>query len=171
MLFRSRRLESQGLLVSQWREEDKRNKRFYRLSPMGAEILEQLMGEWQRRLEKLSPLQMTISCILLGLLLALPFAPMTWRKFQRTRTLRNPQRAPRTSASFWYMRMLKMMARRGVSKAPSQTPEEFASSIPDPIARHGVELFTEHYERARFDESVEDAQRLPELYEEIAGRK
>jgi PadR family transcriptional regulator PadR len=43
-----RRLESQGLLVSQWREEDKRNKRFYRLSPMGAEILEQLMSEWQR---------------------------------------------------------------------------------------------------------------------------
>ena len=43
-----RRLESQGLLVSQWREEAKRNKRFYRLSPMGAEILEQLMSEWQR---------------------------------------------------------------------------------------------------------------------------
>jgi PadR family transcriptional regulator, regulatory protein PadR len=43
-----RRLESQGLLVSQWREEDKRNKRFYRLSPMGVEILEQLMTEWQR---------------------------------------------------------------------------------------------------------------------------
>jgi PadR family transcriptional regulator PadR len=42
-----RRLESQGLLVSQWREEDKRNKRFYRLSPMGSEILEQLMSEWQ----------------------------------------------------------------------------------------------------------------------------
>ncbi len=30
-----RRLESQGLLVSEWREEDKRNKRFYRLSPEG----------------------------------------------------------------------------------------------------------------------------------------
>ncbi|HEY2393103.1 MAG TPA: DUF3488 and transglutaminase-like domain-containing protein [Candidatus Angelobacter sp.] len=130
-----------------------------------------LMGHWQRRLEALSPTQMTISCVLLGLLLALPFAPMTWRKFQRTRTLRNPQRAPRTSASFWYIRMLKMMARRGVDKAPSQTPEEFASSIPDPKTRHDVELFTEHYERARFDESVEDAQRLPELYEEIAGRK
>ena len=27
-----RRLEAQGLLVSEWREEDKRNKRFYRLS-------------------------------------------------------------------------------------------------------------------------------------------
>lgn len=43
-----RRLESHGLLVSQWREEDKRNKRFYKLSPTGEEILDQLLGEWQR---------------------------------------------------------------------------------------------------------------------------
>ena len=42
-----RRLETQGLLVSQWREEDKRNKRFYRLSPVGDQILNQLLNEWQ----------------------------------------------------------------------------------------------------------------------------
>jgi PadR family transcriptional regulator PadR len=42
-----RRLESQGLLKSQWREEDKRNKRFYRLSPEGKQILKQLLAEWQ----------------------------------------------------------------------------------------------------------------------------
>ena len=42
-----RRLETQGLLVSQWREEDKRNKRFYRLSPEGDQILNQLLNEWQ----------------------------------------------------------------------------------------------------------------------------
>jgi PadR family transcriptional regulator, regulatory protein PadR len=42
-----RRLETQGLLVSQWREEDKRNKRFYRLSPVGERILEQLLDEWK----------------------------------------------------------------------------------------------------------------------------
>ena len=42
-----RRLETQGLLVSQWREEDKRNKRFYRLSPDGEQILAQLLEEWQ----------------------------------------------------------------------------------------------------------------------------
>jgi PadR family transcriptional regulator PadR len=41
-----RRLESQGLLTSQWREEDKRNKRFYRLSTDGEAALEQLLGEW-----------------------------------------------------------------------------------------------------------------------------
>jgi PadR family transcriptional regulator PadR len=43
-----RRLESQGLLVSEWREENKRKKRFYRLSPDGERILEQLLDEWQR---------------------------------------------------------------------------------------------------------------------------
>jgi len=43
-----RRLESQGLLVSQWREEEKRNKRFYRLSPAGEETLKQLLAEWER---------------------------------------------------------------------------------------------------------------------------
>lgn len=43
-----RRLESQGLLVSQWREEEKRNKRFYRLSPVGEQILQQLLEEWER---------------------------------------------------------------------------------------------------------------------------
>lgn len=42
-----RRLETQGLLASQWREEDKRNKRFYQLSPEGAQILEQLSAEWR----------------------------------------------------------------------------------------------------------------------------
>ncbi len=42
-----RRLESQGLLTSQWREEDKRRKRFYRLSPEGEEVLSQLLEEWR----------------------------------------------------------------------------------------------------------------------------
>ena len=42
-----RRLETQGLLVSEWREENKRNKRFYRLSPEGELILKLLLEEWQ----------------------------------------------------------------------------------------------------------------------------
>ena len=41
-----RRLESQGLLVSEWREEDKRNKRFYRLSAEGQRMLALLLEEW-----------------------------------------------------------------------------------------------------------------------------
>jgi len=42
-----RRLEGQGLLVSQWREEDKRNKRFYRISADGEVVLTRLIDEWE----------------------------------------------------------------------------------------------------------------------------
>ena len=41
-----RRLEAQGLLTSEWREDAKRTKRFYRLSTAGTETLAQLLGEW-----------------------------------------------------------------------------------------------------------------------------
>ena len=42
-----RRLESQGLLSSEWREEEKRKKRFYRLSSDGEEIFKRLLEEWE----------------------------------------------------------------------------------------------------------------------------
>src|SRR5262249_13096963 len=42
-----RRLETQGLLTSEWREDAKRQKRFYRLSPEGAGALTQLTEEWR----------------------------------------------------------------------------------------------------------------------------
>ena len=40
-----RRLESQGLLESEWREENNRQKRFYKLSREGRQILKQLLAE------------------------------------------------------------------------------------------------------------------------------
>lgn len=42
-----RRLEAQGLLVSEWREEDRRRKRFYRLSAEGEAMLARLLKEWR----------------------------------------------------------------------------------------------------------------------------
>jgi DNA-binding PadR family transcriptional regulator len=42
-----RRLETQGLLTSEWREDARRQKRFYRLSPDGAAALAQLAEEWR----------------------------------------------------------------------------------------------------------------------------
>ena len=42
-----RRLESQGLLLSEWRVEEKRDKRFYRLTREGGQILKQLLEEWR----------------------------------------------------------------------------------------------------------------------------
>ena len=42
-----RRLETQGLLASEWREEEKRNKRFYRLTSDGEQMFAKLLEEWQ----------------------------------------------------------------------------------------------------------------------------
>jgi PadR family transcriptional regulator PadR len=41
-----RRLEAQGLLTSEWREEEKRRKRFYRLSAEGEDVFSRLIEEW-----------------------------------------------------------------------------------------------------------------------------
>lgn len=43
-----RRLETQGLLTSEWREENNRKKRFYRLSADGKQILKQLLAEMEK---------------------------------------------------------------------------------------------------------------------------
>lgn len=42
-----RRLEGQGLLTSEWREEEKRKKRFYVLSSAGEVLLAALTTEWR----------------------------------------------------------------------------------------------------------------------------
>jgi PadR family transcriptional regulator, regulatory protein PadR len=42
-----RRLESQRLLTSEWREENKRKKRFYRLADEGETLLTRLLAEWR----------------------------------------------------------------------------------------------------------------------------
>jgi PadR family transcriptional regulator PadR len=41
-----RRLETQGLLVSEWREHERRTKRFYRVSTDGRAVLKRLLAEW-----------------------------------------------------------------------------------------------------------------------------
>lgn len=49
-----RRLEAQGLLTSEWREEESRPRRFYRLSAEGRRILDRLVGEWNALNESLA---------------------------------------------------------------------------------------------------------------------
>jgi len=74
------------------------------------------------------------------------------------------------AATIWYERALRILARHGLQKLPAQTPSEFADSLQDEEMRRSVLRLTEHYERARFGGSSEDAARLPELYEEVARR-
>ena len=42
-----RRLESQGLLQSEWNVEGSRPRRYYAISPAGSRLLELLMAEWR----------------------------------------------------------------------------------------------------------------------------
>jgi PadR family transcriptional regulator PadR len=42
-----RRLEKQGLLNSEWRKDEKRKKRYYRISGLGEKVLTLLTGEWR----------------------------------------------------------------------------------------------------------------------------
>ncbi len=88
----------------------------------------------------------------------------------RDRSLRaHPERAPRESAALWYDRMVSRLARLGWRKSPSQTPLDFVAAIQQTALQEKVARFTRAYESARFGESVEDAQNLPELFKEITA--
>jgi transglutaminase-like putative cysteine protease len=98
-------------------------------------------------------------------------APRLLRALSRFRLAARPEKSPRLAATIWYERMTDSVGRRGWKKSPTQTPEEFVARIDDVHVRQRVAEFTRHYESARFDDSVEDARRLPELYEEIAAKQ
>ncbi len=79
----------------------------------------------------------------------------------------HPERSPEQAAAMWYGKMARAVARRGVEKPAAQTAQEFVRKIEDARLREPVARFTQVYESARFGNSVDDAQRLPELYEEV----
>jgi len=107
---------------------------------------------------------------LFGIILALAVAVNSrqlYRALAARQLARHPERAPRSSATVWYERVLGTLARRGWHKRPAQTPAEFVATIPDLVVRSSLAEFTAHYERARFGDSVEDAQQLPKIFRQI----
>src|ERR1700735_3919672 len=89
-------------------------------------------------------------------------------QMMRTRRLQaHPERSPDQAAAMWYERMARFLARRGVKKSTAQTAQEFVRVIEDERLRTKVGQFTDAYEAARFGNSGDDAQRLPELFEEV----
>ncbi len=104
--------------------------------------------------------------ILLGLLalIALPVAVMKLQRHWRATSLR---KSPRSAASILYLRMTRRLARRGYPRSPTQTPSEFAASIPDVKLRDSVLRFTSAYERARYGDSTSAAANLPALLDQV----
>lgn len=117
-----------------------------------------------------SPLRWGLGGILTAALLLLAFRlPRLLLALEKFKLAARPERSPRRAATMWYERMTESVARRGWRKSPTQTPDEFVARIDDARVRQRVAEFTRHYQSARFDDSVEDVLRLPELYEEISG--
>ena len=79
----------------------------------------------------------------------------------------HPERSPEQAAALWYVRMTRLLRRGGVEKSEAETPQEFACKIGNERLRAPVAQFTRAYESARFGNCLEDAQRLPELFEEV----
>jgi hypothetical protein len=106
--------------------------------------------------------------LIAALLLCLVNAPRLLQWLSQSRLAARPERSPRRAATIWYERMTKSVARRGWRKSPTQTPHEFVARIDHAGVRRKVAEFTRYYESARFADSIEDARRLPDLYEEIS---
>ena len=104
------------------------------------------------------------SALLLVMLLVNLRAIRAW--IRRRRLAAHPEEAPIEAAALWYGRLTRQLNRKGLRKAESQTPREFADAIEEQPLKERVERFTDAYEAARFGGSSEEASRLPELYEE-----
>jgi hypothetical protein len=70
-------------------------------------------------------------------------------------------------ATLQYNEMLRILARRGIRKAPGQTPLEFAASLPDGNLAPPVHELTAMYHAARFGGQASDSRRASSLLDSI----
>jgi hypothetical protein len=82
------------------------------------------------------------------------------RWFREQRMLRHARQGKVSAedATLAYLRLLRLLERSGLRKAPAQTPTEFALSVPEP-AGPLVRNFTHLYLRSRFGRTIEDPKR------------
>jgi hypothetical protein len=102
--------------------------------------------------------------LITALLITLPIALLRLRRALRAASV---QRSPVTAAARLYLRLVRLLARHGYTRAPSQTAEELAASITEPALREAVLRFRTSYERARFNGSAPDAAELPGLLQSV----
>lgn len=73
-------------------------------------------------------------------------------------------------ATLLYLRLLRVLARRGIRKSPEQTPNEFAAAVPEP-AQALVRNFTGLYMESRFGRFTGSLARLDSLLDEIRAQR
>jgi transglutaminase-like putative cysteine protease len=96
------------------------------------------------------------------------------RLFVRIRAAKAGSSDPQL-ASRLYAELLRVLARRGVTRSDAQTPFEFAAAVNSPQLAPPVQEFTQLYLHARFGDAPCDTTRLGQLLEQIRaalrGRK
>ena len=127
------------------------------------------LTEWQRRhalLSKVFPVALVLLLVMLRfdwIRSAVSWLSLALQMRQPTAHRNNPQLASRL-----YSEMLRVLEKRGYTRAETQTPGEFAATLPlQPGLRSAVGEFTSLYAEARFGGAVCDAFRLRALLEQI----
>lgn len=108
--------------------------------------------------------------VLAAFLLIVLNLPRIVRAVRDSLIARRAAHMPHRASSVWFSRLLHFLSRRGLKRPPAQTPQEFAAAIGDPLLRDQVVRFVHHYERARYGDSVPDAEQLPHIYDEIVSK-
>lgn len=88
------------------------------------------------------------------------------RLFLRIRASKSGRSDPQL-ASRLYGELLRILARRGVTRAETQTPLEFAAAVNSPQLAPAVREFTQLYVNARFGGAPCDSTRLGQLLDQI----
>jgi len=88
------------------------------------------------------------------------------RLFLRIRAAKSGRSDPQL-ASRLYAELLRILARRGLSRAETQTPLEFAAVMNSPRLAPAVQEFTQLYVHARFGGAPCDITRLGQLLEQV----
>jgi len=134
-----------------------------------------MMQEWARRTDsraRSNPQRARHGLMIgLALLAVLIVLPRLVQSIRISLAARNRRGSPQRAATVWYARMTRVAARRGHRKLEAQTPAEFAAAVSTPSLGDAVRRFTTHFERARYGNSAEDAERLPELLEQVKAAK
>ena len=92
-----------------------------------------------------------------------------WGEYRMMARARNGSARPE-DATLAYLRMLRLLSRHGITKSPTQTPTEFAASVPGPSGAH-VRNFTDIYLQARFGGLHNLLPRLNAVLEEMQAKK
>jgi transglutaminase-like putative cysteine protease len=113
---------------------------------------------------KATPVWLPILLVALFIALLLARSNGMWQRLALRWKLRQGTGAlPAHAASFFYLRALRLLERRGWKKSAWQTPAEFAASLPAGQVAVAVTELTETYQSARFGSQSADAGHVSEL--------